>query len=366
MAVLDVIEFLDPTGQQMIHRVPEGGSGEFKLGSQLVVRESQAAVFFRDGKALDVFGPGRHTLSTANIPLLTGLLSIPFGGKSPFRAEVIFVNMTDFINMKWGTMEPVTFRDSEFGMVRLRAFGTYAMNIADPQLFVNKIVGTQGIYETGQIQDYLRSIIVSRFNDIMGETMKTLLDLAAQYNEVGAGLRSSVQDDFGNLGLNLRALYVTAITPPDEVAKIIDQRSGMGAVGDMQKYMQFQAAQAMGGLAQGGGGGGEAGSAANTGLGLGAGMGIGAGMAQIISQGMQGQGNAPGGQTTQPSPAQPGGAPTSAASTVTCWNCNAQIPANTKFCPECGANQSPKVCPTCGTQNAPNAKFCTNCGTKLA
>ncbi len=124
MAILDVIEFLDPTGQQIIHRVPEGGSGEFRLGSQLVVRESQTAVFFRDGKALDVFGAGRHTLSTANIPLLTGFLSLPFGGKSPFRAEVIFVNMADLINMKWGTMEPVTFRDTEFGMVRLRAFGT--------------------------------------------------------------------------------------------------------------------------------------------------------------------------------------------------------------------------------------------------
>src|SRR5207237_10700746 len=122
MAGLDVIEFLDPTGRQIVHRVPEGGSGEFRIGSQLVVRESQVAVFFRDGKALDVFGPGRHTLSTQNIPLLTRILSIPFGGTSPFRAEVIFVNLADFIDMKWGTMEPVTFRDSEFVMVSLRAF----------------------------------------------------------------------------------------------------------------------------------------------------------------------------------------------------------------------------------------------------
>ena len=249
MAILDVIEFLDPTGRQIIHRVPEGGSGEFRVGSQLVVRESQTAVFFRDGKALDVFGPGRHTLSTANIPLLTNLLSIPFGGTSPFRAEVIFVNMADLIDMKWGTMEPVAFRDSEFGMVRLRAFGTYAMAVADPQLFVNKIVGTQGMYETTQIEDYLRTIIVSRFNDIMGETMKTLLDLPSQYNEVGAGLKTAVSDDFGNLGLNLKALYITSITPPEEVAKRIDERSGMGAIGDMQRYLQFHAAQAMGGLA---------------------------------------------------------------------------------------------------------------------
>lgn len=301
MAILDMIEFLDPTGQQIVHRIPEGGSGEFRLGSQLVVRESQAAVFFRDGKALDTFGPGRHTLSTANIPLLTNLLSIPFGGKSPFRAEVYFVNLADLIDMKWGTMDPVVFRDSEFGMVRLRAFGTYAMNVADPQMFVNKIVGTQGLYMTGQIEDYLRTIIVSRFNDLMGQTMKTLLDLPQQYNELGAGLKTAVANDFANLGLNLRVLYVTAVTPPDEVQKRIDERTGMGVVGNMNQYMQYQAAQAVGNLGSGGGGGGgNVGDAASTGVGLGAGMGIGAGMAQIISQGMQGAGGQGQGQGSQP------------------------------------------------------------------
>ncbi len=301
MAILDVIEFLDPTGRQLVHRVPEGGSGEFRLGSQLVVRESQTAVFFRDGKALDLFGPGRHTLSTANIPLLANLISIPFGGKSPFRAEVYFVNMADLLDMKWGTMEPVTFRDSEFGMVRLRAFGAYAMNVADPQLFVNKVVGTQGLYETGQIEDYLRTIIVSRFNDLMGQTMKTLLDLPQYYNELGTGLKTAVADDFGNLGLNLKALYVTAITPPEEVQKRIDERTGMGVVGNMQQYMQYQAAQAVGNLGKGDGeGGGDVAGAAGAGLGLGAGMGMGAGMAQIIAQGMQGSGAAGAPQAADP------------------------------------------------------------------
>ncbi|MDQ6693910.1 MAG: SPFH domain-containing protein [Chloroflexota bacterium] len=369
MAILDVIEFLDSSGQQIVHRVPEGGSGEFRLGSQLVVRESQAAVFFRDGKALDIFGPGRHTLSTANIPLLTGLLSIPFGGKSPFRAEVIFVNLADLIDMKWGTMEPVTFRDSEFGMVRLRAFGTYAMAVADPQLFVNKVVGTQGLYETTQIQDYLRTIIVSRFNDLLGQTMKTLLDLPSHYNEMGAGLKAAVADDYANLGLALKAFYITSITPPEEVQKRIDERTGMGVVGNMQQYMQYQAAQAMGGLAHGGSGG-DVGGAANAGLGLGAGMGVGAGMAQIIAQGIRGDGSGgnaggAGGATTQPGPSQSGQQSTPAAATMTCYNCHAQIPANTKFCPECGANQTAKACPNCSTSNLPNAKFCINCGTKL-
>lgn len=293
MPILDVIEFLDPSGRQMVHRVPEGGSGEFRLGSQLIVRESQAAVFFRDGKALDVFGPGRHTLSTMNIPLLANLISLPFGGKSPFRAEVVFVNMADLLDMKWGTMEPVTFRDSEFGMVRLRAFGTYAMAIQDPQLFVNKIVGTQGLYETGQIEDYLRNIIISRFNDIMGTTMTTLLDLPSKYNEVGAGLKASVSDDFANLGLLLKALYVTTISPPEEVSKRIDERTGMGVVGNMNQYLQYQTAQAIGGVGQGAAQGGDAGGAAGLGVGLGAGMGVGAGMAQIIGQNIAQAGNQP-------------------------------------------------------------------------
>src|SRR4051812_46184656 len=203
MAMLDIVEFLDPTGRQIVHRVPERGSGDFMLGSQVIVRESQVAVFFRDGKALDVLGPGRHTLSTQNVPILTGLLNLAFGGRTPFKAEVYFVNMADLIDQKWGTSEPVTFRDTELGMVRLRAFGTYAMAVADPQQFVNKIVGTQGLYETTQIADYLRNIIVSRLNATLGQVMTTLLDLAAQYNNLGAALRANVADDFANIGLQL-------------------------------------------------------------------------------------------------------------------------------------------------------------------
>jgi membrane protease subunit (stomatin/prohibitin family) len=308
MALLDVIEFLDPTGQEIVHRVPEGGSGEFRLGSQLIVRESQVAVFFRDGKALDVFGPGRHTLSTQNIPLLANLISIPFGGTSPFRAEVVFVNMADFIDQKWGTPQPVTFRDAELGMVRLRANGTYAMAVADPQQFVNKIVGTQGAYSTEQVGDYLRQIIVSRFNDALGETMKTLLDLPSQYQELAATVRAAVIDDFQNVGLQLKQFFITSITPPDEVQKVIDQRSSMGALGDMNRYMQYQAAQAMGNLGQGGQGG-AGGSGLETGAGLGAGLALGGAFAGMLNQSMQSgaQMAGQGGQQGQPAPQQGGG-----------------------------------------------------------
>ncbi len=289
MALLEVIEFLDESGREIIHRVPAEGSGEIKLGSQCVVRESQVAVFFRDGKALDVLGPGRHTLTTANIPILVELLKIPFGWKSPFRAEVIFVNMREFVDMKWGTPQMLPFRDKDFGIVRLRAFGTYAMQVADPQLFVNKIAGTQGIYTTDQLEDYLRNILVSRLADLLGESLKSVLDLAGQYDEYGAGVRVKAADDFAALGLTLKAFYITAITVPEEVEKAIDERAQIGAIGDLAAYMRFKAARAMGDAARAEGAGGLAGA----GLGLGAGIGLGGVLAGTMAQAMQPAAGAP-------------------------------------------------------------------------
>src|SRR5690242_16076605 len=146
--IIDVVEFLDETGREIIHREPEGGPGDIRLGSQLIVRQSQLAVFFRDGQALDTFGPGRHTLTTANIPILAGLIGLATSGKSPFPAEVVFVNMRQFVDQKWGTPSPIAMRDSSFGMVRLRALGSYAFQVREPQQFVNQIAGQQGIFTT--------------------------------------------------------------------------------------------------------------------------------------------------------------------------------------------------------------------------
>ncbi len=159
--IFDIVEAPDQGLNQMVYRVPQSGSGDFRLGSQVIVRENQTAVFYRDGKALDTFDPGRHTITTANVPLLINLLGTLFKGQSPFKAEVYFVNMRDFIDMKWGTPEPIALRDKDLGLARLRANGRYSMAIGDPQMFVAKIVGTQGLYQTSQIEDYLRGIVAA-------------------------------------------------------------------------------------------------------------------------------------------------------------------------------------------------------------
>jgi excisionase family DNA binding protein len=303
--IFDIVEAPDQGLNQMVYRVPSSGSGDFRIGSQVVVRESQTAVFFRDGKALDTFGPGRHTITTANIPLLVNLLGLAFRGNTPFKAEVYFVNMRDFIDMKWGTPEPITLRDKELGMVRLRANGRYSMAVQEPQMFVAKIVGTQGLFTTNQIEDYLRGMIISRLTDLIGETMESIFDLPAKFDEVSAGIKAKVSDDFAQLGIQLKQMFLGSVSPTEETQKAIDERASMGAIGNMQAYMQYQAAKSMRDAASQPGG--EGGSGASTGVGLGAGFGLGAGMAGMISQAMQGggqQGQTPTGQ------APTGGGPT--------------------------------------------------------
>lgn len=296
MAGIDVIEWRDVTGNEIVHRWPEVGPGTIKLGAQLTVRESQEAIFYRDGKALDVFGVGRHTLTTANIPLLQGLINIPFGGETPFQAEVYFVNLRTFTQMKWGTASPVIFRDAELEMVRLRAFGAYTMRVGDSQLFVNEVVGTQHMYDTDLVASWLRDFIVARFNDVLGEVIDTVLDLPKYYDQIAAAMRARVGTDFENYGLELIDFLIEAITPPEAVIEMIDKRSGMAAVGDMDRFMRYQTAQAIGDMPNAEGGGGAAG----LGMGLGAGAGMGAAMMGAMQQQM-------GQQPGQPAAAPPAG-----------------------------------------------------------
>jgi len=351
MALMDLIEYVDELGAEMVHRIPERGSGEFKVGSQLIVRENQWAVFFRDGKAYDVFGPGRHTLATQNIPLLTAAITTPLFGDTPFRTEVFFVSQRTFTDLKWGTTEPILFRDSEFKMIRLRSNGIFTFQIIDPKLFVVKIVGTRGIYTNIQIEDFLRGVIVGRLADILGESLDSVLDLPRYFDELGAGLKARIKDDFGQYGLAMVDFLVNAISPPEEVQRRIDERSGMEAVGGMDRYFQFRAAQAIGDLARSGGGGGgggggdsTVGTAAAAGLGLGTGAGLGMMIPGMLQQAMAGG-------------AQP---------KIRCHNCGADVPFGSKFCPNCGTNLAATItCPKCGATLPAGSKFCPNCGQKL-
>ncbi|MGD9001178.1 MAG: SPFH domain-containing protein [Anaerolineae bacterium] len=296
--IFDIVEFVDETGSEMVHRVPDRGSGDFRIGSQVIVRDSQAAVFFRDGQALDTFGPGRHTITTANIPLLVGLISKAFSGQTPFKAEVYFASLREFTDLKWGTPTPITIKDPELGMARVQARGSYAVQIVDPQLFVNKIVGTQGLYRTSNIQDFLRSMILTKLSDLVGEMGKSVIEIAAMTEELVAAIRAKAAEEFAARGVTLTSVYAEYIGPTEETAKAIDERASMGAIGDMRAYMQFQAARGMRDAAQ------QPGGTAGAGVGLGAGFGMGTAMAQMMAQSMQQPAQPPAGAGT-PTPQTP-------------------------------------------------------------
>jgi excisionase family DNA binding protein len=279
--IFDVVEYPDEMRDEIVHRFPETGSGDFRIGSQVIVREAQAAVFFRDGKALDTFAAGRHTISTANIPGLVNLVGKAFNERTPFTAEVYFVSMREFADQKWGTPQPIIVRNPGMGLgvALLQGFGTFSFQMSDPQQFVTQIVGTTGVYRTGDIQSRLRSMLLSKLQDLLGETtkVKSVPELIGLTEEIGAGVRAKGQDDFKAIGLTLKSFYIENLKPSDKSA---EELRAMGML-DMATYTQLQAADAMRDAAQNPTGG------AGLTAGIGAGLGIGNVLSQSLQQGMQ-------------------------------------------------------------------------------
>jgi excisionase family DNA binding protein len=281
--IFDIIEYPNEMAEEIVHRFPESGPGDFRVGSQVIVRESQAAVFFRDGTALDVFGAGRHTILTANIPLLIDKIGEKlFSDKTPFPAEVYFVSMREFPERKWGTPQPIIVRNPGMGLgvALLQGFGTFSFQVSDPQQFVTQVVGAQGVYRMGDIENRLKTVLLSKLQDLLGETAakKSVVELIGLTEEIGSGVRAKAQDDFLALGLTLKTFYIGNLKPSEKSA---EELRAMGML-DMQTYTQLQAADALRDAAQN-----QSGGAGLT-AGIGAGLGIGNVMGQALG-GMVGQ-----------------------------------------------------------------------------
>lgn len=361
---IEVIEWLDDTGDTMVYRFPVAGQ-EIKNGAQLIVRESQTAVFVYEGQVADVFTPGRYEIDGGNTPILSKLGAWKYGFNSPFKSEVYFVNTKQFTDMKWGTSNPVMLRDADFGIVRLRAFGAYSLRVVDASNFIKEIAGTNAQFSTEDIDGQLKRAIVTEFSDALGELKIPALDLAAQYKEIGESIRTKINEDFLSWGLEVTKFFVENVSLPPEVEAAMDKRASMGALGDAQKYMQLQAADALRDAAQNEGGG------AGLGAGLGAGFAVGGQMANVFGQQQQGGGSGAGracpgcghqNTATAKFCADCGGK--MEAAQVDCVKCGAKLREGAKFCSECGSTQEKAKCSNCQTELAPGAKFCAECGTK--
>lgn len=290
--IFDVVEYPNEMKDEIVHRFPETGIADLRIGSQVIVRESQYAVFFRDGKALDMFGPGRHTIVTANIPKIIDFVGKAFGDRTPFTAEIYYVSNKEFANRKWGTPQPIIVRNPGIGLgiALLQGFGSYSFQVNDPQQFVTQIVGAQRTFRTSDIENRLRTMLLSKLSDLLGETTQTknVLDLIGLTEELGAGVRAKAQDDFLAIGLSLKSFYIGNLKPSEKSA---EELRAMGML-DMNVYTQLQAADALRDAAQNPGGG----------AGLTAGIGAGIGLGNVIAQSLQGR--APG-ATAPPAAAQP-------------------------------------------------------------
>ncbi len=343
---IEVIEWKDERSDRMVYEFPVH-KDEIKMGASLTVRESQVAIFINEGQIADVFEPGRYTLSTENMPILTKLKSWKYGFNSPFKAEIYFVNTKQFLEQRWGTKNPIMMRDPEFGIVRLRGFGVYGYRITDCVTFMREVFGTNPNVTTESISPQLSQYIVSSISEYIAEMKIPALDLAMNYGEISDGMMDKLSDKFKQYGLTITNFVISNLSLPPEVEEAMDKRTQMGVIGDLNKYTKYQTAEAIRDAAKN-----EGGSMASMGAGIGVASAMGKAMMDAVNPASE---SAP-----QSSPAQTTGA------TKQCSKCNSPNPINAKFCFECGEKLSSasKFCIQCGASLQSGAKFCQECGTK--
>ncbi len=337
--MLAVIEWKDVSNDIVVFRYPLADREQIMNSSTLVVREGQVAMFVHKGEIADVFGPGTYKLATENIPFLTKMLSLSTAGESRIKAEVYYVNTKRFIGLKWGTQNPIMMRDVDFGNIRLRGYGTYSFKVEDPTKFMRECFGTAPVFRVGDLTTQYKSTLVQLLTDVVAESNLSALDLASNYKELGKAVERKSKEEFGPIGLKLSNFVIENLSLPEEVEKMLDERTKMGVIGDkMGTFTQYKAATAMGDAAKNPNGGGLAG--------LGVGLGAGAGLGELFADSIRSAKDR------------------NKIVTVKCVNCGASIPGNAKFCPECGATQA-LSCPKCGEPIVKNSKFCSNCGEKI-
>lgn len=358
---IDIIEWRDEQSDLLVYRF-ERYEHEIKMNAKLIVRPGQKAVFVNEGQIADVFGPGTHTLTTQNMPVLATLKGWKYGFESPFKAEVYFIRTTDQLDRKWGTPNPVMLRDADFGVVRLRARGNYAYRLNTDADFLTRFVGARDQWAASEIEGQLRTRVISGFSDAVAETRIPALELAANYDEISTEVQRRLDTIFGEMGLELISFTLENISLPEEVEKALDQRSSMGAIGNLNQFSQYQAAQAMRDLANNEGGGGGAQM-----MGMMMGSQMANGMGQVMQQPQEAaQVEAPNlcGNCHQPMAPNAkfcGHCGTPAQSQVGCIKCQAPLAPGAKFCGQCGSPQESK-CKKCQVDLAPGAKFCSHCG----
>ncbi len=328
---IDVVQWVEPEEGILAWRYPMEDM-EIQNGAKLTVRESQMSAFVNEGRVADVFGPGLYTLSTQTLPVLTNLMNWDKMFKSPFKSDVYYFSTRLQLNQKWGTPQPITIRDKEFGAVRLRAFGIYSYRVSDPKAFHTKVSGTRDIYRVADLEGQLRNTIIGQMSNAFASSNVPFLDMAANQMALSQQIANVMKPVFADLGLALDSFVVENLSLPDELQKLLDQRIGMTMIGDMGKYTQFQVAQSLPIAAAN-----EGGGAAGIGVGLGAGL----TMAQQMMQSMQPPRapEPPAAPAGGPAPAPPP-VPTAGSETKFCQECGKSIPRASKFCPECGKPQA--------------------------